>query len=1056
MSRPIEWNLCIICQRVSSEELRCPNKFASDRSPAAIYNAFLENVEEFKNLNALPVKVDYGKQGTSETFVQNNALWHKHCHQKFNNSMLERVKLRLKRKRGSQVGEGEAACRPKRQSTTINTLCTFCGDMTTDLLHEFTTFNMDKTIRDMANEMCDSELLVKLSGGDLVAIEGKYHLSCLTSYRNRYRAFLRALSASSQSSISTKQAKARAFAELVMHVEGALEQGTYVFKLAELHAAYENRLKKLSVDFSTNRTRVKGELIDYFQKYGIQEQSDGKNVLLIFPEGMHSLLRSVSQIDSETLQLAAVAKIIRREIFQAENSFKFGAKFPVNCQKDCLPYNLNLLISMILYGPNLRDEENYNNSQSCLTISQLIIFNSKKRQTSSEKSFTRHSALREPPLPLYIGLNVHSLVRSKKLVEELHHLGISVSYDRVMQIEKDIAHSLCGQYQANKLVCPSHLRKGLLTVGAVDNIDHDPSSTTAQSSFHGTGISITQLPTVDDMGTAIEPVATVATKGLGLPHSYTVVPAVALNQSKVEVVQRTYAENFSGNLEGAILKEKLWLKDAVEILNYSFEDYKPLTWASYHAHLQPPMTDLPSITAMLPLFIEKADSPAMIKHAMDILKRVTSFLNPGQIPVMACDCPIFAKAKYIQWAWPATYGEDKFVIMFGGLHLEMGMWNMMGKYLACSGWTTALTNAGVATSGTADSFLKSSHLTRTRHAHQITCVALHKLQYQAFELLGDGRSFEQWRKDMIKKSPTIQYWDTILSIEILILVFVRAHRENNFSLFVEVLEIIVGFFFAFDHYNYARWVSVHIRDMSSLPSSIEDLKSKWVVPKTQHRFSRLPFDHNHEQLNAELKGKGGIIGLTESPVALQRWLLCGPEVARCISEFESELERERSSSPSAREFLHHEEGLTAQKNFKQQVNCLVDVIDDFGNPFKDDCSELLVLNTRACADDSVVETVRCVEALGKAQYEQYKTEVLTNKTASIHDAIKRNSLPLFSSPRLKLKSKSSQKLTAYRSNTSLFGRLYIANQQRNGDPAKKFHMKTNQPLLRYLILARLG
>ena len=77
---------------------------------------------------------------------------------------------------------------------------------------------------------------------------------------------------------------------------------------------------------------------------------------------------------------------------------------------------------------------------------------------------------------------------------------------------------------------------------------------------------------------------------------------------------------------------------------------------------------------------------------------------------MACDCPIFAKAKFIQWTWPATYGEDVFLVMFGGLHLEMGMWNMLGGYLACSGWTTALIDAGVATSGTADSFLKSSHL----------------------------------------------------------------------------------------------------------------------------------------------------------------------------------------------------------------------------------------------------------------------------------------------------------------------------------------------------------
>ena len=46
---------------------------------------------------------------------------------------------------------------------------------------------------------------------------------------------------------------------------------------------------------------------------------------------------------------------------------------------------------------------------------------------------------------------------------------------------------------------------------------------------------------------------------------------------------------------------------------------------------------------------------------------------------------------------------------------------------------------------------------------------------------------------MIKKSPTFQYWDTILTIDIYILVFVRAHREKNFSLYVEALEKIVGF-----------------------------------------------------------------------------------------------------------------------------------------------------------------------------------------------------------------------------------------------------------------------
>ena len=72
-----------------------------------------------------------------------------------------------------------------------------------------------------------------------------------------------------------------------------------------------------------------------------------------------------------------------------------------------------------------------------------------------------------------------------KLIEQLHHLGARISYDRVIQIEKDAAYSLCVKPMT------SHLRKGIFMVGAMDNIDHDQSSKTAQSSFRGTGVSHT-------------------------------------------------------------------------------------------------------------------------------------------------------------------------------------------------------------------------------------------------------------------------------------------------------------------------------------------------------------------------------------------------------------------------------------------------------------------------------------------------------------------------------------------------------------------------------------
>lgn len=74
---------------------------------------------------------------------------------------------------------------------------------------------------------------------------------------------------------------------------------------------------------------------------------------------------------------------------------------------------------------------------------------------------------------------------------------------------------------------------------------------------------------------------------------------------------------------------------------------------------------------------------------------------------------------------------------------------------------------------------------------------------------------------------------------------------------------------------------------------------------------------------------------------------------------------------------------------------LVEVINEMGNPFLDDGYELLALDTRDVIDESVVITVRTVESLGKEKYEAYQQSVIKNFTGSIHDSLKKNSLPLF-------------------------------------------------------------
>ena len=98
---------------------------------------------------------------------------------------------------------------------------------------------------------------------------------------------------------------------------------------------------------------------------------------------------------------------------------------------------------------------------------------------------------------------------------------------------------------------------------------------------------------------------------------------------------------------------------------------------------------------------------------MKLAQKVTVFLNQGQTPVMTFDQPLYAIAKTIQWTWPEQFGEDKLLVMLGGLHIEMAFIGLIGSWLKDSRWIQALEEAGVTTSGRAAAILQCSHVKRS-------------------------------------------------------------------------------------------------------------------------------------------------------------------------------------------------------------------------------------------------------------------------------------------------------------------------------------------------------
>ena len=145
--------------------------------------------------------------------------------------------------------------------------------------------------------------------------------------------------------------------------------------------------------------------------------------------------------ESQMLVIAKVVKFLRREILCLKSS-PYTGNFSPECQEKSVPAALKFFVSMLLNGHKKNEQDDI--SQASLTISQLIYLNT--RGTTSTVINAHHCKEREPPLPLYLGLNIHTQTRSKKLVNNLYKLGLSISYDRVIELENSLATAVCKCY----------------------------------------------------------------------------------------------------------------------------------------------------------------------------------------------------------------------------------------------------------------------------------------------------------------------------------------------------------------------------------------------------------------------------------------------------------------------------------------------------------------------------------------------------------------------------------------------------------------------------------
>ena len=298
---------------------------------------------------------------------------------KFNTSELNRTQKRKSVGSSAQISKRftrQAVCDvPKKES-----ICFFC-DKTDKMesLHEASSFQMDARVRESVMILQDERLLAKLSAGDLVAQEAKYHLACLASLHQKAK-----LESANKTFIQDDAVShALALAGLVEYIEEFRHstEVAAIFKLSDLAKLYTARFENLGLTSAgrIHTTRLKERMLARIPD--LKAYVEGRDTLITFEKNVGLALKKATEddLDDDAMYLVKVAKIVRKEMQEIKT--KLDGTFTPKCQNQAVPDSLIALVAMIFDGPSIVDQNNVSGiSQPALTIAQLIKFNFHSRR----------------------------------------------------------------------------------------------------------------------------------------------------------------------------------------------------------------------------------------------------------------------------------------------------------------------------------------------------------------------------------------------------------------------------------------------------------------------------------------------------------------------------------------------------------------------------------------------------------------------------------------------------------------------------------------------------
>ena len=443
---------------------------------------------------------------TAQQLVQNKSKYHKKCYSNFaNSSKVGRAKKRY----SDSIETGQTSFikpkigRPTLVSENIETVgrtlrsksdsydksCCILCQIPGGILHRVETQSTGKLMLSVAKSLIDKSFFLRLNTiqtpDDAVANDVVYHNLCWADAKKRSKNKVKPIE-----NLSYTLSKI----EVINYVKTSL-QNKAVLDMNILNATYKEILienGELHENLSNNYKKLLKDLIEDHIPSAVFVKSKYKNK----PEQILSGDTQSEAVDlvaedltdeSDVKAMWKVANKIRKQLLQ--NKWKFEG----NMTSFNAPPLLSTFLKWMLIGPHgekTGQDRALKVEQFTSIVTQLVLQSVKTEKQAkyyNKSGKNQYYSKKETPVNVGVGLYIYHSTRSRKLINFLSDLNISVSYDKVINIKKDIATAVLERRKDhNGVYVPSKFTYGNPVFFAIDNADLKIDTVDGKHQLHGT------------------------------------------------------------------------------------------------------------------------------------------------------------------------------------------------------------------------------------------------------------------------------------------------------------------------------------------------------------------------------------------------------------------------------------------------------------------------------------------------------------------------------------------------------------------------------------------